>query len=257
MRYVLGVDAAWSVNHPSGVALLSYTAEGRPKLVRAGRSYEEFQQGQIDWPSKPGGSPPNFYELLKGCPPVSVIALDIPLAPFLIQGRREVDQALSKRYAKYKAAVYSPTKDCPGPLAKAIFEQISAMGYTWALEYTDERAFFEVYPHASIIELFNYQERFPYKVSKKNKYWPNASQTERNQNILTNLNTLRDNLNTIVDLTELIPNLEQERPYPLTYLKGYEDLLDAVVCAVTGYYYLQGRCKPFGDQQGVAWVPRR
>ncbi|MDW7674914.1 MAG: DUF429 domain-containing protein [Bacillota bacterium] len=255
-RYILGIDAAWSTKNPSGVALLESNPNQQPKLIKVGRSYEEFQNGLVNLDLKVTGSFPSFSELLEPIPRPIIIALDIPMAPFLIEGRREVDQALSREYGRYKAAVHSPTKDRPGIIATAIFEQLKNLGYQWAIDYKHENVFFEVYPHASIIELFGYSERLTYKVNKKAKYWPNATKAERKQNIISKLNELRDHLASLIDISEkLIPRLDRTVQYKDKFLKGYEDLLDATVCAVTGYYYLQGKIKPFGDKDGVAWVP--
>lgn len=55
MRYVLGVDAAWSVTNPSGVALLACPVDGKPELCRVGRSYQEFLKEEICWEEKPMG----------------------------------------------------------------------------------------------------------------------------------------------------------------------------------------------------------
>lgn len=112
--YILGVDAAWSVNNPSGVALIKCDKKSRPELIRAGRSYGEFIAGEINWQHKANGGLPEFKNIFQCCPSVDIATLDIPLAPFEIVGRREVDQALSKTYGKFKAATHSPVKGRPG-----------------------------------------------------------------------------------------------------------------------------------------------
>jgi hypothetical protein len=56
-KYVLGIDAAWTVKNPSGVALLKWFPNSKPELVRAGRSYDEFCNiGKADWQNSIGDS---------------------------------------------------------------------------------------------------------------------------------------------------------------------------------------------------------
>ena len=44
MGLALGIDAAWSLKNPSGVALVA-TGPNRPRLIRAAPSYEHFVHG--------------------------------------------------------------------------------------------------------------------------------------------------------------------------------------------------------------------
>ncbi|MDZ7344582.1 MAG: DUF429 domain-containing protein, partial [candidate division KSB1 bacterium] len=39
-------------------------------------------------------------------------------------------------------------------------------------------------------------------------------------------------------------------------LKGYEDALDAIVCAWIGCEFLAGRCVAYGDEESAIWLPR-
>jgi len=256
MGYVLGVDASWSNSNASGVALLKCNNK-KIELIRAGRSYEEFIASKINWDSKAKGSTPNFHQLLNTCPQVDVIALDIPLAPCVIEGRREADQAISRRYGKCKASTHSPTKDHPGKLAKLIFDELRESGYEWATTSFFVPAFIEVYPHVSIIEVFNYPERLQYKVREKARYWPKDSPEERNVRIISKLNELRCMLEAKIDKIDcILPKLDSAGKYTNAYLKGYEDLLDALVCALTGYFYLIRKSEAFGDSRGAIWVPK-
>jgi predicted RNase H-like nuclease len=38
-------------------------------------------------------------------------------------------------------------------------------------------------------------------------------------------------------------------------LKGYEDAIDAVVCAWIGCEFLAGRCVAYGDMESAIWLP--
>jgi predicted RNase H-like nuclease len=119
-------------------------------------------------------------------------------------------------------------------------------------------SFIEVYPHVAIIELFQYQYRFPYKVEKRSRYWPAFSPKKRLRAIVRNLHELRGKLsNEIGNVDEFLPELDPSIDYKIKFLKSYEDLLDAVVCALVGQRFSEGRAVPFGDDAGVIWVPRR
>jgi hypothetical protein len=50
--------------------------------------------------------------------------------------------------------------------------------------------------------------------------------------------------------------MEPTNYYSIKYLKGYEDLLDAVLSALVGCNFLEEKAEPFGDQTGVIWVPK-
>jgi len=265
-KYVLGVDAAWTDKNPSGVALLKWVPNSKPELARIGRSYDEFyNDGKPVWQNPIEGSKPNFSKIIECCPDkVDLIALDMPLSPRRITGRREADDAISREYGNRKTSTHSPSRNRPGELAEIIFNQLIENGFTWASEYQKTPAFIEVYPHVAIIELFGgddecFNERFRYKVQKMAKYWPDALREERHFKIISNLNTLRNKIASVVTgIEKILPQLEPNNSYKIKCLKGYEDLLDAVLSALVGCNYLVGKAepKPLGDQTGVIWVPK-
>ena len=39
--------------------------------------------------------------------------------------------------------------------------------------------------------------------------------------------------------------------------KGYEDALDAVVCAWVGAEFIKERCEGYGDKVSCIWIPTR
>lgn len=231
-KYVLGVDPAWSIKNPSGIVLLEYAPNSKPELLRAGRSYDEFcKGGKPIWKNRVEGSMPNFSKIVESCrQKVDLIALDIPLSPQGITGRREADNAISREYGKKKVSTHSPSRNRPGELAEIIFNQLTENGFGWENEYKKTPAFIEVYPHVAIIEFFDCKERFQYKVQKTKDYWPNTSLNERLNNIISNLNILRNKIASVVSgIENFVPNLEPNDAYTINGLKGYEDLLDAGV----------------------------
>jgi predicted RNase H-like nuclease len=112
-----------------------------------------------------------------------------------------------------------------------------------------------VYPHPAIIELLGLGERLKYKASKLQKYWPELDRDQRHIAVVKNLNYLRAALNErisgVVQWLPMAQSFEQA-----SQLKGYEDTLDAVVCAWIGYEFLAGRCVAYGDKESAIWLPK-
>ena len=261
-QYILGVDAAWTLRQPSGVALLEYKTGAKPKLIKIARSYLEFYRSRIPWQQKPLPSAPELDQLTDYCRrigyPVQVVALDMPLSPKPQLTYRAADRAISRQYSRMGAAVHSPTPERPGQVADIIFEQLIQAGYQWTAQQviSDQPSFIEVYPHVSIIELFSYTYRFPYKVHKKGKYWKDSTPAEQYTRLIGNLNRLREHLHELIE-EDLLFTLNPEIRYTLKFLKGYEDVLDSMIAAITGVYYLEGRIRAFGDADSAIWVPER
>lgn len=260
LKYVLGIDAAWTETEPSGIALVTVNDNRDIKIVKLARSYEEFYAHKIKWDKNVNGSKPELSKIINYCRNndwnVNHIALDIPLSPDTIIERREADKQISKKYGGRGASTHSPNSDRPGEVSVNMFKQLMEEGFIWNGDVHNERTFIEVYPHTAIIELFKYEYRFPYKVQKINKYWPTDNSETRKQKIKANLNELRNKLSLYTsNLPEFIPELSLEKNYTTKFLKGYEDVLDALVCAITGVFYLNGKVKRYGDELSAIWVP--
>jgi len=262
-RYILGVDAAWTESEPSGVALLGVKRGRKPQLIRVGRAYGEFSQwGRIDWDKRVDGAMPRMDALVGDCAgkgyPISVVALDIPLSPETITGRRTADNLISRRYGSRKASTHSPTEGRPGDVSAMIFTQLTLAGFSWAFSQLGEATFIEVYPHPAIIELFRLAERLPYKVSKHRSYWPNLSPSQSRRKVAEQLHWLHRSIGKMVSGTnKCIPALDVRKTRPLWRLKSYEDALDAVICGLVGTRYIAGDTTPFGDELSAIWVPNR
>ena len=257
--YILGIDCAWTYNAPSGIALIHYEPNRKAELIKFGRSYDEFCSDEIKWSEPALIGRPDFPSLLQFCTTrgwdVNVIALDIPLSPGLITGRRSCDNEVSKAYGAKGAAVHSPNGQRPGKLAVHIFRQLHDANFVWNGDPQKDKVFIEVYPHASIIELMKLDYRLPYKAEKKRIYFPDSTAEERNYYIISNLNRLRDCISEHIDKIDgMIPKLNTNICYATQYLKGYEDVLDALICAITGLFYVQGRIKAFGGTDEKIWV---
>ncbi len=264
IRYVLGVDAAWTEGNPSGVALLRIDEEKkRIQLVKAARSYQEFcNENEINWSQSATGTAPDFKTLLKYCEDnkwrIALVALDIPLSPKAIRGRRVADEEISRKYGGRGASTHSPSETRPGQLSSDIYQQLLKCGFSWARNLQCIRpSFIEVYPHVAIIELFDYTYRVPYKVEKRSKYWPTDKPEDRLSKIVSNIYGLKGKLiEHIDDIGNYLPEIDENIRRPVI-LKGYEDMLDAVISALAGCYFMKKCAKPFGDNNGVIWVPKK
>lgn len=255
---ILGVDAAWTAKEPSGTALIE-TAGEKYRIIKVGRSYQEFINGYED---RPKGSVPDFQTLLAACNRqgyfVDAIALDIPLANGPIMGRRACDNAISSNYGGRGASTHSPSAERPGPISQDIHTQLTGLGYTLALKPGQQGpVFLEVYPHTVILELFKLKYRMPYKVSKRGRYWPELSAPEKIREAVLQLNRLLDYLRPwFTNIDEHIMPLDPSVSYTEWKLKGQEDLLDALLSGLAGAMYLQGKIVAYGDDTGVIWVPK-
>ena len=264
MPYILGVDAAWTSHNPSGVSLVHHTP-GKPlRVTKLARSYDEFlERDTPDWDHAPQPSPPLLTPVLQHCYSrgfdVQVVALDIPLAPQPVRGYREADRALSRAYSRRGAPVHSPTPARPGAVSDTLYQQLVALGFQWAgaQAEVDGPSFIEVYPHAAIIELFGYAYRLPYKVQRRAQYWKEASPEVRYRKSIEKLMELRHHLDGYLVYAPgvFLPPLDSARHYTLTFLKGYEDVLDSLVSALVGYTYWAGKATAYGNDEGAIWVP--
>jgi len=271
---ILGVDAAWSENNPSGLALIHLEPGKKPSLIAVARSYEEFlslrRNQQINWESTSKGAKPDFRLILEkatslGNEQVKVLALDLPLSPAPITMRRTCDSQVSQAYGKMGAAVHSPSAKYPGPISSLVFEQLSDVGYELLLNTSQtcsqKGLFMEVYPHIAIIEMLGLDYRLPYKVQKRSSYWKHATPQERLTSVFESLALLRTGLEKHVNgMDELIPpvyDVVEKSGGLIRVIKSYEDVLDAATCAWMGYKYVIDEVVGYGADDGMIWGPAR
>jgi predicted RNase H-like nuclease len=260
MRVVLGIDAAWTAAAPSGVALAVETERGW-RLAAVESSYERFAErgnGAAPNSARPRGSAAVAHAVLDaavklaGAPP-DLIAVDMPLGPEPIIGRRPCDNAVSRAFGARRAAVHSPSAERPGPISDAFRAAFAAAGYSLCVAQP-ARGLIEVYPHAALINFLNAPERLKYKVGRLSAYWPLMPGADRHAR-------LRETWRLIVlELERRIAGVAQALPVPALdvrgwRLKAFEDKLDAVVCSAVAVACLDGRATLYGDASGVIWVP--
>jgi len=261
MRAVLGIDAAWTPTHPSGVALAAQMGTAW-RLVALSASYQRFHAlAGRGSPAelRPSGSRPDAKELLatsrKLCgAPVDLVAIDMPLARGRIAGRRASDNALSSAYGAFKCGTHTPSGARPGPMSDELKEGFDEAGYPLQTSSISTPGVIEVYPHPALVQLADAPERLRYKVSKVRSYWPRSDATARRKFLLQEWAGIIALLETqIMGVTDALPSLPADaRGHEL---KAFEDMLDAVVCAWVAICALEARATPFGDQNSAIWVP--
>ncbi len=260
LRAVLGIDAAWTATEPSGVALAVETKDGW-RLATVDASYGHFlerRDGADLGLGRPRGATAEAARLiaavsrLVGQAP-DCVAIDMPVGPQPITGRRACDNAISRRYGGRKAAVHSPNAVRPGPISDALRAGFAALGFPVCLA-PPAHGLIEVYPHAALIEFMSEKERRPYKAAKTTTYWPGLPIDQRHRK-------LRGVWARIVEaLDSRIAGTAAALPVPPEgvrgwALKAFEDKLDAVVCAAVAIAALSGEAVSHGDADGAIWVP--
>lgn len=260
---VLGIDAAWTLSQPSGVALVK-KANGFWKTLCVAPSYESFISLAagipVDWDRGCfSGTKPEMGKLMAAAEviastPVNVVAIDMPVATLPIYERREADNAVSREFGRYKCGTHSPNRSRPGAISANIARELSELGYPIATSETPVGTMYrtvEVYPHPALLT----SERVRYKVAKSNRYWGPGSRGKRIGLLLRNFSMIEAALSKKLGDSGLsIPS--PDAVPTLSHLKRYEDALDAIICVWVGVEYTKCRATPFGDETAAIWVPQ-
>ena len=167
VRAVLGIDAAWTITGPSGVALAIETANGW-RLVAAEASYDHFLErarGAAPGDERPRGACPDAGALVGAARllcgrALACVAVDMPLGPDPIVGRRRCDNLVSSLYGARKAAAHSPSAAQPGPISDALRADFAAFDLEVCTAPPAD-GLIEVYPHAALIAFMGAPERLP------------------------------------------------------------------------------------------------
>lgn len=262
-KQILGVDAAWTPQGNTGVALIQVTSKG-PVLKRIGPTYDDFVSGSTDWLEPARSRDCDLSDAIEISGELNAVALDIPLAARPPASRRHADNEISRAYGGRGASTHSPLPGRPGKIAGSIYSTLVSSGFqhlTARKERSlDERIFFETYPHPVIIDMMALDYRLEYKVRNRGKFWPELPSEERWQMSARALDLLRGSLSErIAAVNSLIPSaveiLNGAVGSKLRVLQGIEEALDAVVCAFAGWKVATGLGTAFGDESAAIWLP--
>jgi hypothetical protein len=123
VRAVLGIDAAWTLTEPSGVA---FVVEDRGwRLAAVAPSYDAFLRtagGDPPWPVRPRGSAPDAGALITAARTISksaveFVAIDMPLSREPITSRRASDRAVNATYSARWCSTHTPSAVRPGKIS--------------------------------------------------------------------------------------------------------------------------------------------
>lgn len=267
MNVILGIDTAWTLTEPSGVALAVGNANDWRCLCVA-PSYDSFiacaSGDHINWHADAfSGSAPDVTRLISAARSIAgvdptLVAVDMPIANTHFSGRRRADQAISEAFGGRGCSTHSPNATRPGPLGTKLTVDLSKAGYPLAT-CTDSASpsrprTIEVFPHPALLVLLNRSYRVPYKVGKSSKYWKGTDVSERIAKLLAKFAQIEGALRRVFGETHIdLPAPTDVRS--LSYLKRYEDALDAMVCAWVGAEYIARTVDGYGDNTAAIWVP--
>ncbi|MFK5950933.1 MAG: DUF429 domain-containing protein [Methylococcales bacterium] len=266
MLSILAIDAAWTENEPTGVALLKED-KGLWICAALAPSYNDFYNLAkgipVNWEAKPQGELPNIELLLKcgesllGTDSISLITVDMPVSTIPITGRREAENAISRQFGAKGCSTHTPNTLRPGKIGATYSKECFKKGYELGVLNTKPgmvKHLLEVYPHPALLELMDADYRLPYKASKAAKFWPNATIEERKIKLLKIYTEILTVLKMKIDgITLTLPDDLIEKPF--SAFKRFEDSLDALICGWVGMKYLAGEAEPYGDSTGAIWIP--
>jgi predicted RNase H-like nuclease len=190
MKAVLGIDAAWTLTEPSGVAL-AVNGNGW-RLAAVAPSYDHFlrrAEGSPCFPGRPRGSAPDAKALIAAArvtskSVVDIVAIDMPLSKEPITSRRESDRAVNAAYSARWCSTHTPSDVRPGKISDGFRKEFEAAGYPLRTTSIASPGLIEVYPHPALVELAKAAKRLTYKYGKARDYWPDLVTGDRKLKII-------------------------------------------------------------------------
>lgn len=259
---VLGIDAAWTLSEPSGVALWQFESQ-RWKCMRVAPSYVAFC-GEIDWDARVLGGPINVPAMLEKCRRLlagktpDVVAASIPLGLTPVRDRRLCDTLINKLFSRCKCTIHAPTPQQPGAVALRLHQGFKSAGYHLATTpgSPSVSALIEIFPHVALLGIMGRPERIPYKALNTKTYWPQLAAATRKRLLVEEWQAILDRLGRYAAAID-IPLPQNPEKWKFLRLKRFEDAIDAQVCAWMAAQYLNGSARRISaDAQAAIWIPR-
>lgn len=203
-EFFSGIDPSWTGKYPTAVAVL-----GR------GLHLVDFVYSEkIDEIVEPLRRYPN-----------AIVGVDAPLIITNESGHRPNEREFLKHFARFGLSLYPVNKKrYPFFFPELLYERLKQIGYSFKSGNV-----FEVYPHATIMVLFNDTRVYHYKRG-------------RTKERLEKLRWLEARIRELVD----IPS---QFVVPKNGVKAYEDFLDSLICALTVAFSTERACLTFGDEK--------
>ncbi|MEA2027562.1 MAG: DUF429 domain-containing protein [Campylobacterota bacterium] len=196
IKKFVGIDLAWKRTNPSFVVVLDQDACITYQKELAFDNILPFLQTQIE-------------------PNEAIIGVDAPLIVNNETGNRSTEIEFLKSYSKYRLGAYPVNRQLlMRSYGGIIGEELCCLLRNYKMV--------EVYPHATILNLFNDRKVLPYKYKKgRNKAF-----------YIEQLGIYSDYLD------QVITGLDRELfdTSTIKSIKVYEDYLDSITCAYTLYH---------------------
>jgi predicted RNase H-like nuclease len=237
----IGLDLAWSHRNPTGAATLRGTTAGAtlvapPALLGAMDVIVAYVAAMV------GDGP-------------AIVAVDAPLRVPNATGRRPAEADLAAVFQRFHAGAHPANRRLldrgDGVRGELLVERLADLGFRLADRIAageSGRIVTEVFPHPAMVTLFELPHTLKYKAR------PGRS-TE------TRLSAWRSYQRHMLGLADADPQLAGHAALLATdvatlrgtSLKGYEDRVDALLCAYIGLFahrWGEARCRTFGDLAG-------
>lgn len=241
---VIGIDLAWGSRARSGIAVLD--AAGQLLLVES-----VISDADLDETLQPFLAGP------------CVVGLDAPLIVTNPTGRRRCEALLTKAFAKQHAGCYPSNTGlaafADGGRAAAFARRHHLFVDATVPVAAGQRRALEVYPHSTIVALFELPLVLAYKVRPHRGVESRRNELLRLVGLLTTLAHPTGSLQgypSLLDPDEHLPRLGSGVAAAITSaaLRRLEDPVDAIVCAYASLLFLHGLTHTFGDAETGAIV---
>ncbi len=222
--YFIGIDLAWSKKNGSGIAIL----EGDHKQAKLICSDVLTTDEEII-----------SYIKTKTKDKPAIIAIDAPLIVPNETGRRYAEELTGKLFRRFDAGAHPSNRQrlslwsgtIRGEEISKVFEKEKFVQDPYIKKHKICKIFFEVYPHPSMVVLFNLKRILRYKAKPKRDYNFRYKEFEK---YIKALKALEKNNPSLILTKEI---LEKEFcSLRAQKLKDFEDLLDGIFCAYLAYY---------------------
>jgi predicted RNase H-like nuclease len=244
--YFVGLDLAWSPKNGSGLTILKGNKEKAELIFSDVLNSDDDITNKIDSIIKKENA---------------FIAIDAPLIVPNSSGRRIAEKLVGELFRKYNAGAHPANRPRLSQWSGTIrgedvvskLEKINFKHNPYIKKFEETRKSFEVYPHPSMVVLFNLNSILKYKSKPKRDYNFRYLEFEKYQNHLKELEFKTPKL--ILPKEIINKNVKELKAQKL---KNYEDLLDSIFCAYIAYYcwYIPEKCKVLGNMsEGYILTP--
>lgn len=246
MKFV-GIDLAWSPRNSSAISVIDAAhAKGKISEYKTGLG---SNNDITDYVVNAVGSEKAW------------IAIDAPLLVPNLHGYRLADRMTTDLFRKYEAGTHPANRThlkkyggLRGEELTKMFEKLGFEHNPYLKPKSESNAVFEVYPHPAIVVLFNLEKTLKYKPRQSRDYNFRWNEFKKYQGHLSTLAKAKPAL-------EIPENILNQKLNGLKgrALKGYEDLLDSIMCSYIGFYYWywgNEKCAVLGNmKQGYILTP--